>query len=104
MKAGERADLALRTAHLLRINSYMDIAVLGMWTMSPRVDTLIGMVEASLRGESPGGKDEELLRKLRPLVREGRKYLAGGEFSVAMGRMRVAHDLVALHIIRLSGE
>jgi hypothetical protein len=97
-------DLALRTSHLLRINSYLDIAILAMWTMNPRVDVLIGMVEASLRGESPGGKDDELIHKLRPLVREGREYLAGGEFSVAMGRMRVAHDLVALYIIRLSGE
>lgn len=104
MKAGERADVALRTAHLLRINSYMDIAILAMWTASPRVDTMLGMVEASLRGESPGGKDEEWLQKVRALVREGREYLAGGEFSVAMGRMRVAHDIVALHIIRLSGE
>ena len=96
--------MALRTAHLLRINSYLDIAILAMWTMNPRVDVMIGMVEASLRGESPGGKDDELLQKLRPLVREGREYLAGGEFSVAMGRMRVAHDIVALHIIRLSSE
>ena len=104
MKAEERVDLALRTAHLLRINSYLDIAILAMWTMSPRVDTMIGMVEASLRGESPGGKDEEPLQKVRALVKEGREYLAGGEFSVAMGRMRVAHDIVALHIIRLSGE
>jgi len=104
VKAGERAGVALRTAHLLRINSYMDIAILSMWTMSPRVDTMIGMVEASLRGESPGGEDDDRLEKVRALVREGREYLSGGEFSVAMGRMRVAHDILALHIIRLSGE
>ena len=104
MKAGERVDVALRTAHLLRINSYMDIAILAMWTASPRVDTMLGMVEASLRGESPGGKDEEPLRNVRALVREGREYLSGGEFSVAMGRMRVAHDILALRIISLSGE
>jgi hypothetical protein len=104
LKAGERADTALRTAHLLRIDSYMDIAIIAMWTASPRVDIMLGMVEASVRGESPGGEDDELLEKLRALVREGREYLAGGEFSVAMGRMRVAHDLLSLHIIRLSGE
>ena len=104
LKAANRADAALRTAHLLRIDSYMDIAIIAMWTASPRVDIMLGMVEASVRGESPGGEDDELLEKLRALVREGREYLAGGEFSVAMGRMRVAHDLLSLHIIRLSGE
>ena len=55
-------------------------------------------------GWEPGGKDDELIEKLRALVREGREYLAGGDFSVAMGRMRVAHDLLSLHIIRLSDE
>jgi len=104
VKAGERADTALRTAHLLRIDSYMDIAILAMWTASPRADTMLGMVEASLRGGSPGGKDDELLEKLRTLVKEGREYLADGDFSVAMGRMRVAHDLLSLHIIRSSGQ
>jgi hypothetical protein len=104
LKAGERADVALRTAHLLRIDSYMGIAINAMWTSSPRVDAMIGMAEASLRGESPGGKDDETLAKVRDLVREGRAYLAGGETSVALGRMRVAQDLLALHIIRLSDE
>ena len=104
MKAGERAGAALRTAHLLRIDSYMDSAILAMWASNPRVDTMLGMVEASLRGESPSGKDDELIEKLRALVREGRQYLADGDFSVAMGRMRVAHDLLSLRIIRLSDE
>ncbi len=104
MKAGERADVAMRTAHLLRINSYIDIAIISMWTVNPRVDVMLGMAEASLRGESPGGKDDEPLEKIRALVREGREYLADGDFPVAMGRMRVAHDLLALYIIRLSGE
>ena len=49
MKAGERADAALRTAHLLRIDSYMDIAILAMWSANPRVDTMLGMAEANLR-------------------------------------------------------
>ena len=102
MKAG--ADAALRTAHLIRIDSYMDIAILAMWTANRRVDVLLGMAEASLRGESPGGRDEDLLEKLRALVREGREYLAAGDFFVAMGRMRTAHDLLSMHIIRLSDE
>ena len=104
IEATNRSDAALRTAHLLRIDSYMDIAILAMWTASPRVDTMLGMAEASLRGGSPGSKDDELIEKLRALVKEGRAYLAGGDFSVAMGRMRVAHDLLSLHIIRLSDE
>jgi hypothetical protein len=78
MKAEERTDTALRTAHLLR------------------------MAEASLRGSGPGGKDDETLAKVRDLVREGRAYLAGGETAVALGRMRVAQDILTLHIIRLS--
>lgn len=104
IEAGERADTALRTAHLLRIDSYIDYATISMWTVNPRVDVMLGMVEASLRAESPGGKDDELLDKLRALVSEGRQYLSEGDFPVAMGRMRVAHDLLSLHIISLSGE
>jgi hypothetical protein len=83
VKAEERTDDALRTAHLLRI-------------------AMIGMAEASLRGSGPGGKDDETLAKLHDLVREGRAYLAGGETAVALGRMRVAQDILTLHIIRLS--
>ena len=104
MNAEERTGAALRTAHLLRIDSYMDIAIVAMWTASPRVDSMLGMAEASLRGGSPGGEDDKLIEKLRALVGEGRQYLAGGDFSVAMGRMRVAHDLLSLHIIRVSDE
>jgi hypothetical protein len=80
----------------------MDFAILAMWTASPRVDVMLGMVDASLRGGSPGGKDDDLLEKLRALVKEGREYLAEGDFFVAMGRMRTAHDLLSLHVIRLS--
>jgi hypothetical protein len=96
------AGSALRTAHLLRIDNYMDVAILAMWTANPRVDVMIGMAEASLRGKSPGGQDDELLEQLRALVKEGREYLADGDFFVAMGRMRTAHDLLSLHLIRLS--
>jgi len=104
IEAANRSGAALRTAHLLRIDSYMDIAILAMWTASPRVDAMLGMAEASLRGGSPGGKDDELIEKLRALVGEGREYMAGGDSNVAMGRMRVAHDLLSLHIIRISDE
>ena len=102
MKAA--GDAALRTAHLIRVDSYMDIAILAMWTSSPRVDVMLGMLEASLRGQGPGARDEDLLEKLRVLVKEGREYLAAGDFFVAMGRMRTAHDLLSMHIIRLSDE
>ena len=95
-------EKSLRTAHLLRIHSYVDIAVISMWTSSPRVDTMLGMVEASLRGDSPGGEDDAVLETLRPLVAEGRAYLGDGEFPAAMARMRVAHDTLALYLIRLS--
>ena len=93
-----------RVGHLLRVSGYLEIAIVSMWMGNIRTDLTIGMVEASLRGGSPGGKDDELLEKLRALVKEGREYLAGGDFSVAMGRMRVAHDLLSLHIIRLPDE
>ncbi len=98
----ERADLPMRTAHLLRVHSYMDIAILGMWTNNPRVDVLLGMAEGSLRGLSPAGLDDDLLAQVRGLVGEGRAYLSDGEFPAAMGRMRVAQDMLALYLIRLS--
>lgn len=97
----ERADLATRTAHLLRIHSYLDIAIISMWTNSPRVDVVIGMVVGSLRGDSPANTDDELLVQLRGLVGEGRAYLADGDPPAAMARMRVAQDLMALYLIRL---
>ncbi len=96
--------MAMRLAHLLRIHSYLDIAIVSMWTVSPRMDIMLGMAEASLRGDGPGGEDGEILRKVRPLVHEAREYLAQGDFPAAMGRMRVALDLLALRIIWLSGE
>lgn len=104
MSASEKPDGRLRAAHLLRIHSYMDIAIISMWTNNPRVDTMLGMVEASLRGESPGALDDALLESVRPLVNEARAYLADGEFIPAMGRMRVAHDTLALYLIQLSDD
>ncbi len=97
-------DREMRVAHLLRINSYMDIAIISMWTASPRADVTIGMVEASLRHKGPGAADEELLQELRQLVSEGREYYRYDKFPPAMGRMRVAHDKIALYIIQLTGE
>ena len=97
----ERAEDAIRRAHLLRIHSYIDIAINAMWTNSPRVDVMIGMVVGSLRGDTPANTDDELLAQLRGLVGEGRAYLADGDPPAAMARMRVAQDLVALYLIRL---
>ncbi len=97
----ERADLSIRTAHLLRIHSYLDIAIISMWTSSPRVDVVLGMVVGSLRGDSPANADDELLAQVRGLVGEGRAYLADGDPPAAMARMRVAQDLMALYLIRL---
>ena len=99
----ERATVDLRAGHLLRVSSYLEIAIVSMWMEGRRTDVTIGMVEASLRGEAPGGKDEDLLERLRALVEEARSYHAGGDFPAAMARMRVAQDLVDLRIIALAG-
>jgi hypothetical protein len=101
VRVKERSDIATRTAHLLRIHSYMDIAIISMWTSSPRVDVMLGMVEGSLRGDSPANADDGILAQLRELVAEGRAYLADGDQPSAMARMRVAQDLMALYVIRL---
>lgn len=97
----ERSDMPTRTAHLLRIHSYMDIAIISMWTSNPRVDVMLGMVEGSLRGDSPANADDGILVQVRELVSEGRAYLADGDQPSAMARMRVAQDLMALYVIRL---
>lgn len=98
----EKASIPNRVGHLLRINSYMDGAILSMWMNSPRAPVVMGMVEASVRHEGPGGKDEEFLKKLRGLISEAREFHASNDFPPAMSRMRVAHDLIALYIIRLA--
>jgi hypothetical protein len=100
----EKAMVGLRVGHLLRVSSYLEIAIISMWTGSPRTVLTIGMVEASLRGEGPGGKDDDLLEKLRALVEEARDYHAGDDFPAAMARMRVAQDLLDLRILALTGE
>ncbi len=100
------ASLQLRVGYLLRIESYLDYAILSMWTRR-RAEVVMGMAEASVRGEGPGGvggPDEALLVELRALIREAREYHASGDFPAAMARMRVAEDLAALHTIRIIGE
>jgi hypothetical protein len=99
----ERATVDLRVGHLLRVSSYLEIAIVSMWMERPRTDVTIGMVEASLRGKAPGGTDEDLLERLRALVEEGRNYYAGGDFPAAMARIRVAQDLVDLRVVALTG-
>ncbi len=98
----ERATVGLRVGHLLRVSSYLEIAIIAMWTGNPRTLLMIGMVEASIRGEGPGGKDEDLLEVLRALVEEARSYYDGGDVLAAMARMRVAQDLSDLRIVALS--
>ncbi len=104
--AREKAPAALRVGHLLRINSYLDYAMLSMWA-ERRARVVMGMAEASVRGAGPGGvegPDEEVLARLRDLIGEAREYYEAGDFQAAMSRMRIAQDLVTLRIIRLSGE
>lgn len=110
---GEGADgngavsLPLRVGHLSRIDTYLDWAILSMWLGTKRAPIVIGMAEASMRGHGPGGPegpDEALLVRLRALVGEAREYYVAGDFPAGMARMRVAHDLVSLRVVRLSGE
>jgi len=100
----EKATVGLRVGHLLRLSSYLEIAIVSMWMGTPRTLLMMGMVEASLRVEGPGGRDEDLLEKLRKLLAEACDYYAGGDFPAAMARMRVAQDLVDLRIIAISEE
>ena len=107
-KGGPAAvPLELRIGHLLRISSYLDMAILSMWAVQRRAAVVMGMAEASVRGLGPGGAegpDEELLARLRDLVGEAREHYAADDFPAAMARMRVADDLVSLRIVRLAGE
>ena len=101
----EKAPVQLRVGHLLRINSYLDYAMLSMWA-ERRPQIVMGMAEASVSGAGPGGPqgpDEEVLDRLRDLIGEAREYHGSGDFPAAMCRMRVAQDLVTLRILRLSG-
>ncbi|QIN79266.1 hypothetical protein GBA65_12895 [Rubrobacter marinus] len=99
--------VSLRVGHLSRIDTYLDWATLSMWLGTKRAPIVIGMAQASMKGHGPGGPDgpdEGLLVRLRALVGEAREHYEAGDFPAAMSRMRVAHDLVSLHVIRISGE
>lgn len=98
------ADTALRIAHLLRLDGYLDMAMLGMWAATERGPSILGMADASLRHPGPDRRDEELLVLVRTLFREALEYREAGDFPAMMARMRVAEDLLALRIIELSDE
>jgi hypothetical protein len=103
----EKVSLKLRVGHLLRINNYLEMAILSMWNLPERAAIVMGMAEASVKGYGPGGErgpDEELISQLRHLIGEAREHYEANDFASAMARMRVAQDLVALHIIHLAGE
>lgn len=100
----EKHSTDLRVGHLSRIGTYMTMAIISMWQVNPRARIVMGMVQASLRGKGPGGNDEEVLEQLRALISEAINYYEDSNFPAAMARMRVAHDLLGLHIIRISGE
>ena len=103
--APEKVTRKLRVGHLLRIGTYLDYAILSMWA-GRRPQVVMGMAEASVRGHGPGGADgpdEEILARLRELIGEAREYHEAGDFPAAMARMRVASDLVSLHLVRLAG-
>lgn len=101
---GNGADTALRVAHLLRIDGYLDMAMLAMWTATERGPMILGMADASLRHPGPDARDEELLDLVRGLFSEAREYHASQDFPAMMCRMRVAGDLLSLRIVELSSE
>jgi len=93
-----------RTAHLLGIAANLNMATISLWGQSPRAAAILGMFEASIRWEGPGGSDEDLLERLRNLFEEAKKYHAREDFPAMMARLRVAYDLVSIRIIEVSGE
>ncbi|CAN5626780.1 hypothetical protein BH24ACT22_BH24ACT22_05180 [soil metagenome] len=100
----EKQSVALRVGHLLQIGTYATMAILSMWQANPRAPIIMGMAQASVRGKGPDGNDEELLEQLRALISEAIEYYEQDEFPAAMARMRIAHDMTGLQIIRISGE
>jgi hypothetical protein len=100
----EKVPAGLRTAHLLRVNRYLDIAMIGMWMASKRAHKTFGMALACANEPGPGGSEEETLSRVRELVAEGREFYRAGDFPPAMARMRAASDLCSLRIIEISGE
>ncbi len=102
MSEAHAGRAGLRAGHLLRVNGYIETAIISMWSRSSRAGAMLGMVEASIRGEGPDERDEDLLSRLRDLLGEGIQYHESGDFPAAMARMRVAHDLTSLRIITIS--
>lgn len=102
-ETGQQSN-ARRAGNLERIGVYVTMAILSMWQANPRARVIMGMARASVQGKGPDGSDEELLEQLRALISEAIDYYEKGDFPPAMARMRVAHDLVGLHTIRISGE
>ena len=103
MTEAEKQSAKLRVGYLLQIGTYATMAILSMWQANPRARVVMGMAQACVRGRGPDG-DEELLEQLRALISEAITYYENGEFPPAMARMRVAHDLVGLQIIRITGD
>lgn len=101
---GERSLAAARTAHLLGVAANLNMATISLWSQSPRAAAILGMFEASIRWEGPGGNDEDLLEQLRELFEEAKKFHAREDFPAMMARLRVAYDLVSIRIIEVSGE
>lgn len=101
-RENRKADTALRVAHLLRIDGYLDMAMLGMWTATERGPSILSMADASLRHPGPDARDEAVLDTVRALFQEARKYHASQDFPAMMCRMRVAGDLLSLRIIELA--
>lgn len=104
MTEAEKQSVELRVGHLLRIGTYITMAILSMWQSNPRARIVMGMALASVRGKGPGVEDEELLEHMRTLISEAIDYYEKNEFPAAMARMRVAHDMAGLHVVRISGE
>lgn len=104
MTEASRQSDTLRVGHLLRVGTYLAMAILSMWQANPRAPVVMGMARASVKGKGPGGNDEDLLEQLRALISEAMDYYEQNQFPAAMARMRVAHDLVGLRIIRITGE
>ena len=97
-----RQSTALRVGHLERIGTYFTMAILSMWQSHPRARIVMGMAQASVRGKAPTGADEELMEQLRALISEAIDYYEQKDFPPSMARMRVAHDLIGLRVIRIS--
>lgn len=96
-----KPDAPLRAGRLLRVEGYLDGAIMGMWAAPERAELMLGMAEASVRGVEDDDPDGEVFALLRGLLREARGHHAGGRFAAAMARMRVAQDVVSLRVIHL---